>query len=45
MMQSVWGIRLVRNATKYAAMVFSKQEVEDKPIRILGKVVELRGKL
>jgi hypothetical protein len=26
-------------------MVFSKQEVEDKPIRILGKVVELRGKL
>jgi repressor LexA len=39
------GIQLVRNATRYAPMVFSKDDVEQKPIRILGKVIELRGKL
>lgn len=25
-------------------MVFSKQEIIDKPVKIIGKVVELRGK-
>jgi repressor LexA len=38
------SIALVSLNPKYEPMVFSRQEVEDKPIRILGKVVELRGK-
>jgi repressor LexA len=44
-MQLVWGIQLVKNATKYARMVFSKDDVDQKPVRIIGKVIELRGKL
>ena len=39
------GISLVSlNSAKYEPMVFSNQEIEEKPVRIIGKVVELRGK-
>jgi repressor LexA len=31
--------------SKYEPMTFSKDEVVSKPVRIIGKVVELRGKL
>lgn len=39
------GISLVSlNSAKYEPMVFSNKEIEEKPVRIIGKVVELRGK-
>lgn len=39
------GISLVSlNSAKYEPMMFSNQEIEEKPVRIIGKVVELRGK-
>ena len=38
------GIMLLSNNPKYEPMVFSKQEIIDKPVKIIGKVVELRGK-
>lgn len=38
------GLMLISNNPKYAPMQFSKEEIENKPIRILGKVVELRAK-
>lgn len=38
------GIALIALNSAYEPMIFSKQEVEEKPVRILGKVVELRGK-
>lgn len=39
------GISLVSlNSAKYEPMVFTNQEIEEKPVRIIGKVVELRGK-
>ena len=39
------GISLVAlNSTKYEPMMFSNEEIESKPVRIIGKVVELRGK-
>lgn len=39
------GISLVSlNSAKYEPMMFSNKEIEEKPVRIIGKVVELRGK-
>lgn len=38
------GIMLLSNNPNYAPMQFTKEEIENKPIKILGKVVELRAK-
>lgn len=38
------GIELISNNPSYEPMFFSNQEIQDKPVRIIGKVVELRGK-
>lgn len=40
------GISLVSlNSAKYEPMMFSNEEIISKPVKILGRVVELRGKL
>lgn len=39
------SIALVSLNTKYEPMMFTEKEIETKPVRIIGKVVELRGKL
>lgn len=38
------GIELVSNNPNYSPMFFSNEEIEQKPVRIIGKVVELRAK-
>ena len=38
------GISLVSFNPTYAPMYFSNQDILDKPVQIIGKVVELRGK-
>lgn len=38
------GIMLIPNNSKYDVMFFSKKDIEELPLTILGKVVELRGK-
>ena len=38
------GIALLSTNPKYDPMIFNKQEIEEKPVRIIGKVVELRAK-
>lgn len=38
------GIELIANNPSYEPMYFSNQDVIDRPVRILGKVVELRRK-
>lgn len=38
------GIELISNNPVYKPMFFSNQEIEDKPVKIIGKVVELRAK-
>lgn len=38
------GIVLLSNNSKYEPMVFSNKDIKDKPVRIIGKVVELRAK-
>lgn len=38
------GISLLSLNSKYNPMTFSNQEIQEKPVRIIGKVVELRGK-
>lgn len=38
------GIMLLSNNPKYEPIVFSNQEIMEKPVKIIGKVVELRGK-
>lgn len=38
------GITLISTNPAYDPMFFSNREIEEKPIRILGKVVELRAK-
>ena len=38
------GLSLLSFNTKYDPMVFTAAEVESKPVRIIGKVVELRAK-
>ncbi len=39
------GIELISNNPSYDPMYFSNQDVAEKPVKILGKVVELRRKL
>lgn len=40
------GISLVSlNSAKYEPMMFSEKEINSKPVKIIGKVIELRGKL
>ncbi len=39
------GIGLISLNTKYEPMLFTNEEIDEKPVRIIGKVVELRGKL
>lgn len=40
------GIGLISlNSAKYDPMIFSNAEVQSKPVKIIGKVIELRGKL
>ncbi|MBE5928477.1 MAG: repressor LexA [Lachnospiraceae bacterium] len=39
------GIGLQSLNPKYEPMMFTKQDINDIPVKILGKVVELRGKL
>ena len=38
------GISLVSFNTKYEPMYFSNQEIVEKPVRIIGRVMELRAK-
>lgn len=38
------GIELISNNPTYQPMFFSNEEISSKPVRIIGKVVELRGK-
>ena len=38
------GIELIANNPTYAPMDFSNQEIVEKPVKIIGKVVELRRK-
>ena len=38
------GIALISTNPKYEPMYFSNEEIENLPVRILGKVVELRAK-
>ena len=39
------GIMLISSNPKYDPMVFSSEDVNELPVTILGKVVELRAKL
>lgn len=39
------GIGLISLNSKYEPMMFSNKEIEERPVKIIGKVVELRGKL
>lgn len=39
------GIGLISLNSKYEPMMFSEDDIKDKPVKIIGKVVELRGKL
>lgn len=39
------GIALTSLNSKYEPMMFTNQEIVEKPVKILGRVVELRGKL
>ncbi|RHR51937.1 XRE family transcriptional regulator [Clostridium sp. AF18-27] len=38
------GIMLLSNNSKYEPMVFTNEDIVKKPVKIIGKVVELRGK-
>lgn len=38
------GIELVSNNPSYEPMFFSNEDIASKPVKIIGKVVELRGK-
>ena len=35
---------LLSNNPRYEPIAFTNEEIEEKPVRIIGKVVELRGK-
>ena len=39
------GISLISLNSKYTPMMFTEQDIINKPVKIIGKVVELRGKL
>ncbi len=45
LMKYAGGISLISLNSKYDPMMFSNQEIIEKPVKIIGKVVELRGKL
>lgn len=45
LMKYAGGISLLSLNSKYDPMMYSNQEIIEKPVRIIGKVVELRGKL
>lgn len=38
------GIELISNNPSYEPMFFSNEDIMEKPVKIIGKVVELRGK-
>ena len=38
------GIELISNNPSYEPMFFSNEDIEQKPVRIIGRVVELRAK-
>lgn len=38
------GIALISTNSSYDPMIFNNEEIESKPVRIIGKVVELRAK-
>lgn len=38
------GIELISNNPSYEPMFFSNEEIEQKPVKIIGRVVELRAK-
>lgn len=38
------GIELISNNPSYEPMFFSNEDIASKPVKIIGKVVELRGK-
>ena len=38
------GISLISTNPKYEPMFFTDKEVQEKPVKIIGKVVELRAK-
>ena len=38
------GIALLSNNPVYSPMYFSRSDTQDIPVRIIGKVVEIRGK-
>lgn len=38
------GIELISNNPSYDPMFFSNEEIQNKPVKIIGKVIELRGK-
>jgi len=38
------GIELISNNPSYEPMFFSNEEIENKPVKIIGRVVELRSK-
>lgn len=38
------GIELISINPAYQPMFFSNEEIQEKPVKIIGKVVELRGK-
>ena len=44
LMKYAGGISLISLNSKYDPMMFTNQEIEEKPVRIIGKVLELRGK-
>lgn len=44
LMKYAGGISLIALNNKYEPLIFSNEDIETKPVRILGKVVELRGK-
>lgn len=44
LMKHKGGIELIANNPSYKPMYYSNEEIENKPVRILGKVVELRRK-
>ena len=44
LMKYAGGISLISLNSKYQPMQYTNQEIEETPVRIIGKVVELRGK-
>lgn len=44
LMKYAGGISLISLNSKYPPMPYSNKEIEEKPVKIVGKVVELRGK-